>query len=52
MANSTEARQLRKQLAIDGADPFLIAAQALERNAQLQEQVRVLEAIIRRSTKA
>jgi hypothetical protein len=30
--------------------PFALFAHALEHNAQLQEQVRILEAIIRRST--
>ena len=48
MANSTEAKTLRKQLALDGADPFQLLATVLERNAQLQEQVRVLEALLRR----
>lgn len=47
MAYSTEAKQLRKQLALDGInDPFALLAHALERNAQLQEQVRILTAIV------
>ena len=49
MACSTASRQLRKELAASGADPFVIAAQALDRVAQLQEQVRILEALLRRS---
>ena len=49
MPTSTEAKQIRKQLALDGADPFQLLATVLERNAQLQEQVRILEALLRRS---
>lgn len=41
----------RKQLALDGiTDPFVLIAELLERNEQLQEQVRVLETIVRRNT--
>ena len=46
MACSTASQQLRKELATSGADPFAIAAQALDRVAQLQEQVRILEALL------
>jgi hypothetical protein len=49
MACSTASQQLRKELAASGADPFAIAAQALDRVAQLQEQVRILEALLRKS---
>ena len=48
MPTSTEAKALRKQLALDGADPFQLLATALERNAQLQEQLRILEALANR----
>ena len=48
MPTSTEAKTLRKQLALDGADPFQLLATALERNAQLQEQLRILEALANR----
>jgi hypothetical protein len=47
MAYSTEAKQLRKQLALDGInDPFALLAEAIERNERLQEKVRMLEAIV------
>ena len=49
MACSTASKQIRKQLALDGADPFQLLATVLERNAQLVEQVRILEALLRRS---
>ena len=48
MPTSTEAKTLRKQLALDGADPFQLLATVLERNAQLTEQVRILTAIANR----
>ena len=48
MACSTASKQIRKQLALDGADPFQLLATALERNAQLQEQLRILEALANR----
>ena len=48
MPTSTEAKALRKQLALDGADPFQLLATVLERNAQLQEQLRILEALANR----
>lgn len=41
----------RKQLAQDGInDPFTLIAELIERNERLQEQVRVLETIVRRNT--
>ena len=48
MPTSTEAKTLRKQLALDGADQFQLLATVLERNAQLAEQVRILTAIANR----
>jgi hypothetical protein len=51
MACSTEAqatrhRQIRKQLATDGVDPFQIAAEALARTERLEAEVRRLTALL------
>ena len=51
MACSTEAqairhRQIRKQLALDGVDPFAIAAEALARTERLEAEVLRLTALL------
>lgn len=43
---STSTRHLRNQLIQDGADPFLIAAEAIDRSNRLQEQVTRLERVL------
>ena len=51
MACSTEAtiKQKRRQLAADGVhDPFVLLAQALQRNEELQAQVEMLQRIVNR----
>jgi len=51
MACSTEAqairhRQIRRQLALDGVDPFAIAAEALARSERLEAEVLRLAALL------
>ncbi len=51
MACSTEAattrqRQIRKTLAETGADPFVIAAEALARAERLEAEIRRLNALL------
>lgn len=41
-------RDTRKQLAMDGADPFQVAAVAVHRAAELERRVAELEALLRR----
>jgi hypothetical protein len=45
-ATTTRQRQIRKQLAIDGCDPFFIAAEALARAERLEARIRALEALL------
>ena len=43
---STSTRQLRDQLIQGGVDPFLIAAEAIDRSDRLQKQVNRLEQVL------
>ena len=47
-ALTSRHRAIKKALAEAGADPFEIAAQALQRNEELQAQVELLQRIIDR----
>jgi hypothetical protein len=51
MPSSTKAQvqETRRELVTCGVDPFLLLAQALQRNEELQEQVEILRQIIHRS---
>jgi hypothetical protein len=50
MAPSIEAqiKQTRRELVACGVDPFLLLAQALQRNEELQDQVEMLQRIVNR----
>jgi hypothetical protein len=41
-------RDTRKQLAMDGADPFMVAAVAIQRAQELEQRVAQLEALLKR----
>ena len=45
MANKT-AKQIRKDLLQGGADPFLVAAEAVERSERLMAQITRLEKVL------
>jgi hypothetical protein len=51
MPSSTkdQVQEKRRELVACGVDPFLLLAQALQRNEELQEQVEILRQIIHRS---
>ena len=50
MAPSIEAqiKQTRRELVACGVDPFLLLAQALQRNEELRDQVEMLQRIVNR----
>ena len=50
MAPSIEAqiKNKRRELVACGVDPFLLLAQALQRNEELQDQVEMLQRIVNR----
>ena len=48
MTTAQEVRKIRKELAESGADPFAIAAQALEQVARYRQIVAQLEEQLRR----
>ncbi|MEY3913312.1 MAG: hypothetical protein RL509_1356 [Pseudomonadota bacterium] len=50
MSSSTKAqiKQKRRELVACGVDPFLLLAQALQRNEELRDEVEMLQRIVNR----
>lgn len=46
MPNATRVNAIRKQLALDGADPFVVAAEAIERAERYKQRLTEIENLL------